>query len=188
MIGNYKIENKLNGKIYIGQATDIELRLKQHKDSITTSFKSWYPEARAESNSIDDFEFSILQTCKIDELDELEDYWIHFYNSYNNGYNRTADGQGVYKASKVINTEDIPELSNTDIFHIMTDLNGNSFKFFLYYYLLRNKKDVPYTPSLLPSIIGLGQKGPSACLKELKEKNYLKVISEQQLKLQIPFK
>lgn len=156
MTGIYKIENKLNGKIYIGQATDIDLRLKQHKDSIATSFKSWYPEAREESNSIDDFEFSILQICKIDELDELEDYWIHFYNSYNNGYNRTADGQGVCKASKVINTEDIPELSNTDIFHIMTDLNGNSFKFFLYYYLLRNKKDIPYTPALLPSIIGLG--------------------------------
>ena len=52
----------------------------------------------------------------------------------------------------------MPELSNTDIFRIMTDLNGNSFKFFLYYYLLKNKNNVPYAPALLPSIIGIGQK------------------------------
>ena len=46
MTGIYKIENKLNGKIYIGQALDIELRFIQHKDAIQTSLNSWYPIAR----------------------------------------------------------------------------------------------------------------------------------------------
>ena len=48
MTGIYKIENKLNGKIYIGQATDIELRFDQHKDALLHSNSSWYPEARLE--------------------------------------------------------------------------------------------------------------------------------------------
>ena len=188
MTGIYKIENKLNHKIYIGQASDIELRLQQHKDGILTSFKSWYPEARAESNSLEDFDFSILQLCKINELDELEEYWINKYDSYHTGYNKTADGQGGNKTSKIINTENIPELSIYDIFQIMKDLNGNSFKFFLYYYLLKDKINIPYNPTLLSSIIGLGQKAPSICLKELKEKNYIKTTNEQLLILNVPFK
>lgn len=188
MIGIYKIENKLNGKIYIGQSSDIELRLEQHKDAIINSFKSWYPNARAESNSLEDFDFSIVQLCKLEELDELEEYWIMQYDSYHNGYNKTIDGQGGNKAGKMINTENIPELSNNDIFLIMKDLNGNSFKFFLYYYLLRYKKNVPYVPAVLSSVIGLGQKAPSMCLKELKEKNYLKIHNEQLFILQVPFK
>lgn len=189
MIGIYKIENKLNGKIYIGQALDIELRLQQHKDGIQCSYKTWYPEARKESNSIEDFDFSILQICKVEELDELEEYWIRFYDSYNNGYNKTLNGQIGNKGSKIINVENLPELSNTDFFHIMKDLNGNSFKFFLYYYLLKNKKDIPYLPATLQDIIGLGQKAPSLCLKELKEKNYIRTTkNDQQLILQVPFK
>lgn len=92
MTGIYKIENKLNKKAYIGQALDIELRWEQHKDALQSSTKSWYPRAREESNSIDDFDFSILQLCKPEELDELESYWIKHYDSYENGYNRTADG------------------------------------------------------------------------------------------------
>ena len=30
MIGIYKIENKVNGKVYIGQSIDIETRIKRH--------------------------------------------------------------------------------------------------------------------------------------------------------------
>ena len=30
MIGIYKIQNKLNGKIYVGQSVDIERRWKEH--------------------------------------------------------------------------------------------------------------------------------------------------------------
>lgn len=31
MIGIYKIENQINGKIYIGQSTDIKTRINAHK-------------------------------------------------------------------------------------------------------------------------------------------------------------
>ena len=95
MIGIYKITNTKNGKSYIGQSTNIEERWKQHKQAIQTSDKSWYPLARQESDGIDDFTFSVLQECKKEELDELEDYWIDYYKSYINGYNQTKDGSCV---------------------------------------------------------------------------------------------
>lgn len=95
MIGIYKITNTKNEKSYIGQSTNIEERWKQHKQAIQTSDKSWYPLARKESDGIDDFTFSVLQECKKEELDELEDYWIDYYKSYINGYNQTKDGSCV---------------------------------------------------------------------------------------------
>lgn len=95
MIGIYKITNTKNEKSYIGQSTNIEERWKQHKQAIQTSDKSWYPLARQESDGIDDFTFSVLQECKKEELDELEDYWIDYYKSYINGYNQTKDGSCV---------------------------------------------------------------------------------------------
>lgn len=95
MIGIYKITNTKNEKSYIGQSTNIEERWKQHKQAIQTSDKSWYPLARKESDGIDDFTFEVLQQCKAEELDELEDYWVDYYKSYVNGYNQTKDGSCV---------------------------------------------------------------------------------------------
>nr|DAK55456.1 MAG TPA: intron associated endonuclease [Caudoviricetes sp.] len=92
MIGIYKITNTNNEKVYIGQSTNIEERWKQHRQAIKTSDKSWYPLARQESDSVDDFTFEVLQQCKASELDELEDYWVDYYKSYINGYNQTKDG------------------------------------------------------------------------------------------------
>ena len=95
MIGIYKIQNKINNKCYIGQSNNIELRFEQHKYSLKTSFSSWYPEAREESNDINDFDFTILQTCSSEELDELEAYWIDYYKSNIYGYNKKFASQGI---------------------------------------------------------------------------------------------
>ena len=92
MIGIYKITNTKNEKSYVGQSLNIEERWRQHKQAIKTSDKSWYPLARKESDGVDDFTFEVLQQCKAEELDELEDYWVDYYKSYVNGYNQTKDG------------------------------------------------------------------------------------------------
>jgi len=189
MTGIYKIENKLNGKIYIGQAVDINLRLKQHKEAMLFSSQSWYPEAREESNSLDDFDFSILQQCKVEELDELEAYWIKEYNSYINGYNKTATGSG-FTFGKIFDTTTLQNLSNEDIFKIMRDLNGNSFKLFIYCYLSQtNNKIIPYSPTLFTSLLGISQRAATVCLKELEEKNYLKISKDKMIfTWTLPFK
>ena len=74
MIGIYLITNKVNGKKYVGQSIDIEERWKDH---IWASKKSKLLIYRAmRKYGIDNFDFSILEECSIDKLDEREIYWI----------------------------------------------------------------------------------------------------------------
>lgn len=90
MQGIYKIINRINNKIYIGQSIDINLRFKQHKNNaiIKKILHPLYNSIRC--YGIDNFEFIILEEVLfIAELDKKEQYWMDFYNSYNSefGYN-----------------------------------------------------------------------------------------------------
>lgn len=92
MIGIYLITNKVNGKKYVGQSIDIEERWKSH---IWESKKSEYIIHRAmRKYGIDNFDFSILEECSVDKLNEREIYWISELDTYNNGYNMTIGGEG----------------------------------------------------------------------------------------------
>jgi group I intron endonuclease len=88
--GIYKILNTVNGKVYIGSATDIKKRWRDHK---------WYLNHNKHHNShlqsswnkygAEIFEFTILLECLVDELLEKEKEYALKYNSLNNicGYN-----------------------------------------------------------------------------------------------------
>lgn len=96
MIGIYKIENLLNGKVYIGQSINIEERWKQHKYKAFNTNEVGYNSAIHQAfrkYGLENFSFSIVEETSIDQLDEKEKYWINHYNSYNNGYNCTIGGQ-----------------------------------------------------------------------------------------------
>ena len=90
MIGIYMYENKLNHKKYIGQSTNIERRKREH-----LCWPSPYSRFDNELKVIGEsgFDFSILEECDIDQLDEKEKYWINFYDSINTGYNLINGGQ-----------------------------------------------------------------------------------------------
>lgn len=91
--GIYKITNKINGKCYIGQSTDIEKRWKTHKSNWiqkTERRKLLYRAFR--KYGIENFTFEILQKCKKEILDEREEYWIAKYDSFKNGYNMNRGG------------------------------------------------------------------------------------------------
>ena len=90
MIGIYMCENKLNHKKYIGQSTNIERRRREH-----LCWPSPYSRFDNELKAIGEkgFNFSILEECSADQLDEREAYWINYYDSKNNGYNLTLGGQ-----------------------------------------------------------------------------------------------
>lgn len=82
-IGIYKIENKINGKIYIGQSVNIERRFNEHcrrdEQQIDQAIQKY---------GVNNFTFSILEECEIEQLNQREDYYISKYNSIvPNGYN-----------------------------------------------------------------------------------------------------
>lgn len=90
MIGIYKYENKINGKIYIGQSNNIERRFKEHlykNDLIIEKVIRKY--------GISNFLFTVLEECQINDLDDKEIYYIQYYNSRNQGYNISPGGNNT---------------------------------------------------------------------------------------------
>ena len=95
MIGIYKIENKINGKIYIGQSIAIKTRWQQHKYEAKMG-ESQAPLYRAlRKYGIENFSFEILEECPQESLNEREIFWIAFYKSNNRdfGYNVLSGGE-----------------------------------------------------------------------------------------------
>ena len=97
--GIYKITNKVNGKVYIGQSRDIKRRWYEHRKVKGDYDRHSYPLYSAiEKYGIDNFEFEIIEQCEIDELNNREIYWIDKFNALvekmgGNGYNLTKGGQ-----------------------------------------------------------------------------------------------
>lgn len=121
MIGIYKIENKINGKVYIGQSVDILRRWREHRYSIS---KADTPLYRAINKyGLENFTFEVLEECEVNELDIKEVNYIIEYNSFYNGYNQTSGGDSsTYKRVAVQIAEikrDLKEdkLSSQEIMH-----------------------------------------------------------------------
>ena len=101
----YKITNKQNNKSYIGQTiSPIHIRMYKHYSNAKTA-KTGIDFA---INKYGKENFIIEQLCECDNknLDDLERYYIQYYDTYNNGYNLTIGGQ--QSTSKLnLNEQDI---------------------------------------------------------------------------------
>lgn len=108
-VGIYKIENNINHKIYIGQSIDIEKRWLCHKflgQNLKDYDTSYYIHAALNKYGIENFKFSIIETCKPEELNDREMYWISQYNTYIDnpnswGYNLTPGGSNQSDSLKL---------------------------------------------------------------------------------------
>lgn len=116
MVGIYKIENKINGKVYVGQSRDILRRWRQHKVS-----RLQYPLYFAfQKYGINNFEFSVLEECDINLLNERESFYIQQYHSNKKeyGYNQSIDAQNNPHSIR-FNQDDLlnlfDDLKNTEL-------------------------------------------------------------------------
>lgn len=107
MIGIYKIENLLNGKVYIGQSVNIEKRWQDHKNRAKSHTASYTITNAMNKYGIDNFSFEVIEQCPIEELDSKEQYWIAYYDSYKNGYNETIGGGGKKVDDRAVYQYDI---------------------------------------------------------------------------------
>lgn len=89
----YCIENKLNHKKYIGQTrTPLEVRWNKHKRKASLGEKGIA--GALAKYGIENFNFYKILECDVDDLDEMEKYYIKKYDTFNSGYNLTLGGQG----------------------------------------------------------------------------------------------
>lgn len=94
----YKITNKINNKVYIGQTSrTIEIRWKEHKKNINSLCDRLPLYKALKKYGVDNFTIEEIDECENSLLDEREIYWIHYYNSFSkeNGYNCTSGGKGI---------------------------------------------------------------------------------------------
>lgn len=88
-IGVYCIQNKETNMIYIGSSIKINQRVMSHVYRLNSGKhdnkqlqKDW------SKYGIDGFNFKIVCECSKDKLKKTEQYFIDFYKSNKNGYNR----------------------------------------------------------------------------------------------------
>ena len=89
----YKIQNKINGHVYIGQTVKVlEKRFQQHRNNYNKPYFSQLSLYKAFNKyGIENFTFEQVEEVPNEQLDEREKYWIEYYNSYKNGYNMSID-------------------------------------------------------------------------------------------------
>lgn len=88
----YKITNKINNKVYIGQTNlTTEVRFKKH-------LKSWKsndcPKLYRAFRKYGKENFICETICETNNPNDDEKYWIEYYNSVNQGYNVSYGGYG----------------------------------------------------------------------------------------------
>lgn len=94
--GIYCITNNINKKQYVGLSKDC---LKRWFDHYSKSYHSTKKDdlqkplyMAMKKYGRENFSFSILEECNLDELKDKEIYWINKLNTYEDGYNATPGG------------------------------------------------------------------------------------------------
>jgi group I intron endonuclease len=104
--GIYKIENLINGKVYVGQSIHIFRRWREEKQGnineyVQSSFKKY---------GLENFSFEVLEEIRadtreelIDKLNQREIFYIKIFDCTNpdKGYNLTFGGEGVVPTEEV---------------------------------------------------------------------------------------
>ena len=96
----YKVTNKINDKVYIGQtARPIKIRWEQHVRESYMPIEPYHSALHLaiRKYGVDSFDVTELEECDNSLMDEREIYWIDYYDSYYNGYNLSFGGGGWRK-------------------------------------------------------------------------------------------
>ncbi len=97
----YKIVNDVNDNVYVGYtATSLQKRFSWHiRDAKTGHKKKLYNAMR--KLGIDNFGIKLIEECWDEaQLKSREEYYITFYDSYENGYNASSKSCGIMRHSK----------------------------------------------------------------------------------------
>ena len=103
----YKITNDIYDKIYVGK-TNLSLheRFLQHcRDSQKESISNRPLYKAMNKYGVNHFQIELIEKCSSEEASLKEQYWIGYYQGYENGYNATKGGDGkcLYNHNQIAN-------------------------------------------------------------------------------------
>lgn len=98
MTGIYCIENTANGNKYVGLAKDIAARFRHHRCLFRNGIHpNAHMQAAWDKYGEEAFQFYILEEVPKEKLRQAEMEWISNLNTFHNGYNMTAGGDGQHE-------------------------------------------------------------------------------------------
>lgn len=109
----YNITNKINGRVYVGQTVDFNVRYYnhimcllggRHLKSLQDDFDKYGPAA---------FDYNIIVECDDSEMDKLEQFYIKELKAFEDdgGYNLTTGGKEGFRLAK----SSLQKLSNSQL-------------------------------------------------------------------------
>lgn len=110
IIGIYKLTNKLNGLVYIGQTVDYYRRMNEYKNRKISKSSNYKIMKIINEIGFHNFKHEMILECDITELNDYEMYFIDKFESYkvDKGYN----SMHIDKDGKChLNTESIKKMS-----------------------------------------------------------------------------
>ena len=100
----YRIVNKINGKVYIGQALDVPKRWYDHRKAFKANRPTQIIHHALIKYGLDNFEFEIIASCKTqDDTNNTETELVKQYDSFignGGGYNATLGGMNAPKTEE----------------------------------------------------------------------------------------
>lgn len=133
MIGIYKYQNKINGHIYIGQSIDIAQRQYNHKSSAfnekSCDYNSQFHQA-IRKYGLQNFDFEVIAELTPEEytrelLNQLEIFFIKYYDSFHNGYNASEGGDTVDSKTRSGELNGKAKLTEEDVKYIRECYNAH---------------------------------------------------------------
>ena len=103
VIGIYQLVHKDSGKRYIGQSVHTEIHRRDHFSALRRNIHpNVYLQSAWNKYGEKAFEYSVLEECTKEQLDEREIYWIAFYRSTEPefGYNLRKGGTWFTEESR----------------------------------------------------------------------------------------
>jgi group I intron endonuclease len=101
MIGIYKITSP-SKKIYIGQSVDIEKRFNVYRLLLCKNQLKIYRSLK--KYGVENHKFEIIHICDVEELNELEKYYVDLYQTFNNKHGLNLKDGGGSKGRHSIET------------------------------------------------------------------------------------
>jgi group I intron endonuclease len=100
----YRITNKINNKVYIGQAADVSKRWHDHRRAVRINKPTQVVHHALIKYGLENFEFEVIVSCKTqDDANFIETELVKQYDSFvgnGKGYNATLGGMNAPKSEK----------------------------------------------------------------------------------------